>query len=123
MAKYMLLLYNPTQGDSAAAKGWQDQLSKEEIAAQHQRWARYAQDLKDAGAFVSNHGLKGPEAATTVRVRNGDTQVTDGPFAETKEMLGGYFVIEADDLDGAIHWAARVPTAEWGSVEIRPAWG
>jgi hypothetical protein len=122
MAKYMLLLYNPVQ-DSPAAKGWQDELSKEEIAAQHARWAQYAQELKDAGAFVSNHGLKAPEAATTVRVRAGETQITDGPFAETKEMLGGYFVIEAEDLDAAIGWAAKVPTAEWGSVEIRPVWG
>ena len=122
MAQYMLLLYNPVL-DSPAAKGWQDELSKEEMAAQYARWTQYAQELKDAGAFVSNHGLKGPEAATTVRVRGGETQVTDGPFAEVKEMLGGYFVIEAEDLDAAIAWAAKVPTAEWGSVEIRPVWG
>jgi hypothetical protein len=119
----MLLLNHPDQGDSAATKGWAGELSKEELAAEHQRWATYLQDLKDAGAFVSNHGLKGPEAATTVRVRDGETQITDGPFAETKELLGGYFVIEAADLDGAIGWAERAPNVNYGSVEVRPIWG
>jgi hypothetical protein len=119
----MLLMYHPTKGDSAAAQGWEGELSKEQMAAEHQRWATYMQDLKEAGAFVANHGLQGPEAATTVRVRGGETQITDGPFAETKEMLGGYFVIEAGDLDAALGWASRVPSAQYGSIEVRPIWG
>jgi hypothetical protein len=58
-----------------------------------------------------------------VQVRDGETQITDGPFAETKEALAGYFLINAPDLDTAIEWAAKIPSASWGSVEVRPVWG
>ena len=63
------------------------------------------------------------DAATTVRVRNGKLSATDGPFAETKEQLGGYFLIEAKDLNDAIQVASRIPSAKWGSIEVRPVWG
>lgn len=113
MPQYMLLMYQPVDGGPAP----------EEMAEQHQRWMSYMQDLKDAGQFVANHGLQGPDAATTVRVRNGETQYTDGPFAETKEYFAGYFVVETADLDEALDCAARIPSAGYGSVEVRPVWG
>ena len=113
MSKYMLLSYLPVDGGPAP----------EEMREQHARWMRYDQELKDAGVFVANDGLARPEAATTVRVRDGETQLTDGPFAETKEYLAGYFLIEASDLDSALHWAAQMPSSSYGSVEVRPVWG
>jgi hypothetical protein len=61
--------------------------------------------------------------ATTVRVRDGETQITDGPFAETKEYFAGYYLIETPDLDVVLEWAARIPSATYGSVEVRPLWG
>jgi hypothetical protein len=113
MPQYMLLSYIPTDRRP----------TPEEIAAEHPRWAKYAQDLKDAGLLLANHGMQGAEAATTVRVRDGETVITDGPFAETKELLAGMFVIEAGDLDTALEHAARMPSSEYGSVEVRPVWG
>ena len=74
----------------------------------------------NAGAFVSGEPLESPTTATTVAVRNGDRVVTDGPFAETKEWLGGYYVIEAADLDAALDHASRIPNAGYGHVEVRP---
>ena len=76
--------------------------------------------MKEADVFVANDGLAPPESATTVRVRDGETQITDGPFAETKEHLGGYYLIECADLDAALEWAARIPSSAYGSVEVRP---
>jgi hypothetical protein len=113
MPQYMLLMYQPLEGGP----------KPEEMAEQHTLWARYAQDLKDAGLLLANNGLGRPDVATTVRVREGETQITDGPFAETKEYLAGYFLIEASDLDSALEWAARIPSATYGSVEVRPMWG
>ena len=72
--------------------------------------------------LVSSSGLSSVANATTVRVRDGKTLTTDGPFAETHEQLGGYFLLDCKDLDEAIGWAAKIPTAEYGSIEIRPLW-
>jgi hypothetical protein len=108
----MLLMYQPVEGPP-----------QENMAEQYQQWQSYVQDLTEAGALVHNNGLAGIDAATTVRVRDGETQITDGPFAETKEMLAGYFLVEVEDLDTALKWAARIPSAAWGSVEVRPLWG
>lgn len=83
-------------------------------------WFDYDAALKESGAFVSGDPLHGPETATTVRVRDGETITTDGPFAETKEVLGGYYVIEAADLDEALGWAAKCPAAFYGTLEVRP---
>ena len=83
-------------------------------------WDRYTRALADAGVLVGGHGLDGADAATTVRVRAGQRIVVDGPFAETKEHLIGYYVIDVDDLDVALDWAARAPNARIGSVEVRP---
>src|SRR5690242_4593916 len=94
--------------------------SPEERAAESPQWMAYTQELHDSGAFVSGEALQGNETATLLRVRDGETQLTDGPFAEAKEYLAGYYVIEAEDLDGALAWAAKVPNASYGTVEVRP---
>ena len=74
----------------------------------------------DAGVLVDSSPLQPPQAATTVRVRNGETQLSDGPFAEIKEQLGGYYILDCADLDIALRYAAMIPSAKYGSVEVRP---
>lgn len=83
-------------------------------------YSAYSAALREAGILVGGNGLLPPDTATTVRIRGGERQVQDGPFADTKELLGGYFVIEVENLDQAMAWAARCPGAEAGSMEIRP---
>lgn len=83
-------------------------------------WALYTRALADAGVLVAGHGLMGSDTATTVRVRNATRLVLDGPFAEAKEHLVGYYLIEAAHLDEAMGWAAKAPNVRIGSVEIRP---
>jgi hypothetical protein len=83
-------------------------------------WNAYIGALAQSGAMVSGNGLQPPEVSTTIRVENGRRHVVDGPFADTKEMLGGYVILDAPDLDAALEWAARAPCATAGSVEIRP---
>ena len=83
-------------------------------------WTAYAQALGAAGVVVGGAGLQPPAMATTVRVRGGQRQVQDGPFADTKELLGGFFLIDVPDLDTALEWAARCPASATGSVEVRP---
>jgi hypothetical protein len=125
MPQYMLLMYNPVEGEAAwrkGATGEEGGVSAEEFAAARKLWQELHQELQQAGVLVDNNGLAGIEAATTVRVRDGETQITDGPFAETKEILAGYFVLDVPDLDTALTYAAKVPTAAYGSVEVRPVW-
>lgn len=83
-------------------------------------WNAYIAALTQAGVVVSGNGLQPPHTATTVRVRNGVRQVQDGPYADTKEMLGGYFIIDVPELDTALEWAARSPSASYASAEVRP---
>lgn len=83
-------------------------------------WNAFIGAMAQAGIIVKGDGLQGPHAATTLRLHNGQRTVQDGPFADSKEQLGGYFVIEVPDLDAALDWAARAPCARTGSVEIRP---
>lgn len=83
-------------------------------------WTAYSAAVAGSGVMVSGNGLQPPSTATTVRVRGGERQVQDGPFSDSKEMLGGYFIIDVPDLDAALDWAARSPAAEYGSVEVRP---
>ncbi|CAI2931369.1 YciI family protein [Aminobacter niigataensis] len=85
-------------------------------------YAAYNEALIKAGALVSGERLQPSATGTIVRVRDGKTQVLDGPFAATKEQLGGYYVIEARDLDAALNWAARCPSASNGTIEVRPIW-
>jgi hypothetical protein len=110
MAKYMMLLYAGEAGPAERA----------EREAEIPLWLELNDSLRDAGLLVSADRLYPVESATTVRVRDGDLEIVDGPFAVTKEFLGGYYILECSDLDEAIKLAARLPLARYGSVEIRP---
>lgn len=85
-----------------------------------QAYGAFNQELVAAGSFVAGDALQPVSTATSVRVRNGKTEVTDGPFAETKEQLGGYYLMECENLDQAVEWAAKIPTAQSGTIEVRP---
>jgi hypothetical protein len=82
----------------------------------------YTVALREAGAIAGGAALMPPHTATTLKVRDGKRHVQDGPFADTKEQLGGYYLIEAPDLDAAMGWAAKCPCADYGTVEVRPIW-
>ncbi len=112
--KYLLLMY--------ASESQTTKLPPEETQALFQTWQSLLREAQDAGVLLSSTGLAPIANATTVRVREGQTLCTDGPFAETHEQLGGFFLAECKDLDEAIGWAAKVPHARYGSVEIRPLW-
>ena len=112
--QYLLLLFS----DQSA---WNRMPSEEQtrgVAA----YRAYAEALKEAGAYVGSNRLQDTNTATTVRLVDGKSQVLDGPYADTKEQLGGYFLIEAADLDAALGWAARCPGASHGTIEVRPVW-
>ena len=109
---YMLLIY----GDESR---WAS-LSDDETKAIYEEYYALSRELRERGALVSSHELQPTSTATTVRVEDGETIVTDGPFAETKEALGGYYIVEADSLDEAIEWAAKIPSARDGLIEVRP---
>ena len=111
--EYLLLIYNGEAADPFKMSAAQ----RSEIT---QAYMAFTQDLTKSGKNKGGNALEGPATATTVRVRNGKTTVTDGPFAETKEQLGGYYLVEAKDLDEAISIAARIPGARYGSIEVRP---
>ena len=119
MPQYVLTVYYPKEEDERRRAG----LPAEEMAKEGKRWAAFNEEVQKAGIVVSNGGLQGVDSATTVRVRDGETQITDGPFAETKELLAGYWHITVDDLDEALEVAARIPAATHGSIEVRPTWG
>lgn len=113
---YLLLLTNAPDAwddsDARAPEGQDDGVIED--------WAEYTRALHEAGVLIGGHGLHGSETATSVRVRNGRRLLVDGPFAETKEHLIGYYVIDVPDLDTALDWAARVPNARTGTIEVRP---
>jgi hypothetical protein len=110
--EYMLLIYN----SEAESK----KMSAAEGQEMFQAYMAFTQDLTKSGKNKGGAPLEQTTTATTVRVRDGKTVVTDGPFAETKEQLGGYYLVEAKDLDEAIAIAARIPGAKHGSIEVRP---
>src|SRR5439155_9768 len=93
---------------------------RDEIAQAKKDYWAFTEGIKKTGNYVGSHGLQHTEQATTVRVRNGKVSATDGPFAETKEQLGGYFLIKAKDLNDAVQVASRIPGAQHGTVEVRP---
>jgi hypothetical protein len=95
-------------------------LTDEDMAPARAAFARYADDLDAAGVLIGTQVLQSAVASTTFTARTGTPTVQDGPFADTKERLGGVFVVEVPDLDAALEWAKRCPAAGWGSVEIRP---
>jgi hypothetical protein len=94
--------------------------SKEEIESMSKEYFKFTQDLMQDGKYKGGNKLTAVSSASTVRVRNGKRVVTDGPFAETKEQLGGYYLVEAKDLDEALGLAARIPGARIGTIEVRP---
>jgi hypothetical protein len=108
--KYMLLMYA------------NESVEHENPGEEYQAWMNYVDEATAAGVLVGNGGLEPIATATTVRVRDNKTLTTDGPFAETHEQFGGYSILECENLDEAIRWAAKVPTAKFGSIEIRPMW-
>jgi hypothetical protein len=110
--QYLLLIY----GDQ---NGWES-MSEEERGQVFRAYGSFTQELEQSGAMVGGNALQPTETATTVRVRNDETLTTDGPFAETKEQLGGYYLVNVDSLDEALEWAAKIPGARHGSIEVRP---
>ena len=95
-------------------------MSEDERNGFYGEYYTYTNELRASGSFVDGSPLQATSAATTVRVRNGEQVVTDGPFAETKEQLGGFYIVEADTVDEALAWAAKIPGARHGSIEVRP---
>ncbi|MBA3689832.1 MAG: YciI family protein [Actinobacteria bacterium] len=114
--RYVLLIYGDEKAWAGLSPEQQEQLGSE----QFKKYSEYSQWLEAKGLFKAGDPLQSTDQATTVRIRDGKTATTDGPFAETKEQLGGYYVIEAENLDLAIEAAARCPGAETGSMEVRP---
>lgn len=110
--KYMLLLRH--EPDSGPAEG------TPEFDAEMARWGEVMGELGRAGAMIAAHGLDTEATATTVRIRNDEALVSDGPFAETKESFFSYIIIDVADLDTALDWAKKMPNATYGSVEVRP---
>jgi len=112
--QYMLLIYSNETGMQSASKADVDQM----MAA----YGAYSEAMQKAGVIVGGNRLRPTASASTVRVATGKTQVLDGPYAETKEQLGGYYMIDVPDLDAALSWAARCPGASHGAIEVRPIW-
>lgn len=109
--RYLLLIYSEESTERPP---------QEEMDAVMAEWWAYDKAVKDAGVHVAGEALQGTETATTVRLKGDERIVTDGPFAETREVLGGYYLIDVPDLDSALDWAARCPGAKYGAVEVRP---
>jgi len=110
--QYLLLIYDSEKAQTAMPEADRQKLFADYMA--------FTKDIKASGHFKAGDALQRTHTATTVRVREGKISTTDGPFAETREQLGGYYLIEAKDLDEATKIAARIPTAKLGSIEIRP---
>ena len=112
--KYLLLIYT---SEAEAAKR-----TPEQQEANMGEYFGYTQALQESGSMVGGEALQPIATATSVRVRDGQTITSDGPFAETKEQLGGYYMVDVDNLDDAIKWAAKIPGARDGTIEVRPIW-
>jgi hypothetical protein len=109
---YLLTIY-------ADESGW-DNATPEDAQRMMAAYGALGEEMKAAGVILGGEGLQPSSTATTVKVRDGETITTDGPFAETREQLGGYYLLDCKDLDEAIRWAAKIPDASRGSVEVRP---
>jgi hypothetical protein len=110
--KYLLMIYSDEAADAKQSEAEQGQV--------YQAYSTYTQELEASGAMRGGDALHPTSTATTVRVRDGKTLTTDGPFAETKEQLGGFYLVDCKNLDEAIQWAAKIPGAATGSIEVRP---
>ncbi len=111
---YLLLIYS---NESEAAK-----MSQAETASLLSDYTDFTKSIVHSGHFKAADRLRPTSTATSVRVRDGKTMTTDGPFAETREQLGGYYLVDAKDLDAAIEIAARIPSSRYGTIEVRPIW-
>jgi len=111
--RYLLLIYGEEPSDA---------LPEDEMTGELEAYNAFTRDITERGIFMAGEALHPTASATTVRVRDGRTLTTDGPFAETKEQLGGFYLVETSDLDEAIELAARIPGAAHGSIEVRPIW-
>ena len=112
--QYMLLIYSDEKATAA--------MPKADVNKMLPAYEAYTKGLQGAGALLAGDRLRPTDSASTVRVRDGKTQVLDGPYAETKEQLGGFYMIDVPDLDAALSWAARCPGASQGTMEVRPIW-
>ena len=110
--QYMLLIYD-------SPKAWEGMTEDDRNAVMGEYFA-YTNELREAGKFVAGDALHPTNTAKSVRVRGDDVQTTDGPFAETKEQLGGYYIVDVDAEDEAIEWARKIPSARFGTIEVRP---
>jgi hypothetical protein len=106
--KYLLLIYGPQTPDAAPDE------------AVHREYAQFTQEILESGEMLAGDALQAVDTATSVRVRDGKRSTTDGPFAETKEVLGGYYYVDVKDLDRAIELAGKIPGARHGTIEVRP---
>ena len=112
--RYLLLIYTPEIPAADRAP--------EEMTEQTAEYGRFTREVHERGLLQAGEALEPTSTATTVRIRNGQTLVTDGPFAETKEALGGFYLLDCRDLDEALEVAAKIPGARSGSIEVRPIW-
>ena len=112
--KYLLMIYDSEQQEA--------QRKPAEMGAMLAEYGRFTESIRQSGHYLGGHRLRPVTDATTVRIRDGKTLTTDGPFAETREQLGGFYLIEAEHLDDAIAIASRIPSARTGSIEVRPVW-
>ena len=112
--QYLLLIY----GEERAAES----MPREQMTEVVNAYMAYTEALRDAKVVVASNRLRPTSAATSLRTSDGQIKVLDGPFAETKEQLGGYYLIDVPDLDAALSWAKRCPAARYGTVEVRPIW-
>jgi hypothetical protein len=110
--KYLLSIYMDESG-------W-DNTTPEDAQQTMDAYEAFGREVHGKGIYLAGEGLQPTSTATTVRVRDGERLVTDGPFAETKEQLGGFYLLECENLDEAIEWAAKIPGAQGGSIEVRP---
>jgi hypothetical protein len=110
--KYILLIHDDE-------KAW-EKLSQAEQGQMYAEYGKFSQEIKSSGQYLAGHQLHPTSSATSVRVRDGKRVLTDGPFAETREQLGGFYLVDAKDLDEAIALAGRIPSARFGTIEVRP---
>ncbi|HKW84161.1 MAG TPA: YciI family protein [Burkholderiaceae bacterium] len=112
--QYLLMIHSSETEESKMTQG--------DVQSMIQAYGAYSEALKKAGVLLGSNRLRPTSDATSVRVRGGKTEVLNGPYAETREQLGGYYLIDVADLDAALSWAARCPSASQGTIELRPIW-
>jgi hypothetical protein len=117
--RYLLLIYDE---ESAATSPTTPAPSEEDVTRVMGDYGAFTKELRDRGVFEAGEALQSVASASTVRLREGETLITDGPFMETKEALGGFYLLNCRDLDEALELAAKCPAAQFGSIEVRPIW-